>query len=388
MSIFNWKTTGQCWFLVINCLDERIAELSPPVQETELALEEPAPVEQTPDMAAPAAALTDADLRRALADMANAYVVFAAAMPAPGAAAPAPVPGAVPAAGRATTVVATVCNETAKPLPHNGSRAGYNTFRRNMLLHSVGVPGSNTCKVITTLSFMTAGDADRWAQAYFDREQATIDANGCVWRDFLAELDGYFHDPQQQEHAHQELCLMVLKTNETCEDLFMCYNQVCTEANLTAAHFDPEQIERLQRILPSVVVRDVQRGYDRHIKDQIGTVNMQEATGLINGANVTLMENAINAQCLTFDEFKREVIKSDRAFRCHLYEHKRFGPTYQSPYRTTQSTMRAGPSRYHDPMAVNRIDRVDAQGNREKHCDPAEKGCWDCGKDSDGRGCG
>ena len=66
-------------------------------------------------------------------------------------------------------------------------------------------------KSITALSFMTMGDADRWAPAYFELHQAAIDADACVWRDFVQELDHYFKDPQQQENAHAELRTMILK---------------------------------------------------------------------------------------------------------------------------------------------------------------------------------
>ena len=93
-----------------------------------------------------------------------------------------------------------------------------------------------------------------------------------MWRDFIQELDHYFKDPQQQENAGAELRTMILKPNETCEDFFMRYNQIRTEAKLTAQHFNAEQLERLQRILPSVVVRDVQRGYDRRVQDQLKMV--------------------------------------------------------------------------------------------------------------------
>ena len=195
----------------------------------------------------------------------------------------------------------------------------------------------------------------------------------------IQDLDNYFKDPQQQENAHAELRTMILKPNETCEDFFMRYNQIRTEAELTAQHFEAEQLGQLQHILPSVVVRDVQRGYDRHIQDQLKMVNMQEAQHILGAPEAALMRTAIKAQSLGFDKFKNEVIASDRVFRRHLYKHKR-NATYRSPYSTTQSTMRAGPSRarHPDDMDID-VNRVDSQGNREKRRDPAEKGCWQCG---------
>ena len=105
--------------------------------------------------------LTNAKVRTALANMETAYAALVAALPAPGAPAPAPAPA--PVAGGAPAVAAVVRNEAAKPPPYDGNRAGYQSFRRNLLLHSVGVPGGDTRKVITALSFMTMGDADRRA---------------------------------------------------------------------------------------------------------------------------------------------------------------------------------------------------------------------------------
>ena len=130
-----------------------------------------------------------------------------------------------------------------------------------------------------------------------------------------------------------------------------------------------------------MAVRDVQKGYDRRIKDQIGMVNIGEVQGVITGAHTILMRNTINDQSLGFEEFKREVIESDRAFRRHLYEHKR-NTTSWSPYSTTQSTMCAEPSHQHhqDDMDIH-VNQVDSQGNRQKCCDPAKKGCWGCGKE-------
>ena len=131
-------------------------------------------------MTAAAAPLIDTDIRRALVNMANTYATLVAAVPAPGA--PTPVP--TPAPG-APAVVATVRNEAAKPPPYDGNRAGYGSFRRNMVLHPVGVPGGDTHKSSPGLSFMTMGDADRWARSYFDLHQAAIDASPCVWCEFL-----------------------------------------------------------------------------------------------------------------------------------------------------------------------------------------------------------
>ena len=102
---------------------------------------------------------------------------------------------------------------------------------------------------------MTMGDADRWAQAYFYLHHAAIDANACVWTRLHPGTRQLLQGSSATgTHAWAELRAMILKPNETCEDFFMQYNQVRTEAELTAQHFDTEQLERLQGILPSIVV--------------------------------------------------------------------------------------------------------------------------------------
>ena len=131
----------------------------------------------------------------------------------------------------------------AKSLAYNGSLSTYATWQRSLALYmtinATKFP-DDTTKIACTLSYMTEGIANTWAQAFFEEKSVTGTFIPGTWLDFLDQLDAIFKDVNLQVKAVKSLLRGKFNINkEGTEGFFANYKILAREANIitgTASH--------------------------------------------------------------------------------------------------------------------------------------------------------
>lgn len=153
----------------------------------------------------------------------------------------------------------------AKPEQFSGRSADYETFRRQLLLYLLANRTrivDDEMKIITALSYMSTGLADRWAQNFIDEISAATPAgqptNLGTWDDFIKALDATFKDPNKEKNAQQKLYDWK-QGNRTAEDFFTTFDQLRRAAGYAANH-DMFLIQLLEQAVNRELVQAMYSG--------------------------------------------------------------------------------------------------------------------------------
>ena len=93
-------------------------------------------------------------------------------------------------------------NYVQAPEAYDGSRAGYETFRRNLELYVQAIPKDRD-RILAALGFLTKDDADAWARNW--THDHDVRTTTTTWEEFLHELDEKFLDPRIAEYAREKI---------------------------------------------------------------------------------------------------------------------------------------------------------------------------------------
>jgi len=110
-------------------------------------------------------------------------------------------------------------------------------------------------KVLTVLSYMTKGHAQKWAQWYVTKTGAD---EVVSWDAFVKEIQESFDTTHVEEERAIEKILAVQLNGRTAEQFFAEFDLWLQQAQWTGTGFDKTKITILQRIFPERLVALVQ----------------------------------------------------------------------------------------------------------------------------------
>ena len=110
-------------------------------------------------------------------------------------------------------------------------------------------------KILTVLSYMTKGHAQKWAQWYVTK---TGDEEAVTWSAFQKEVQESFDTAHVKEERAIKKILAVQLNGRTAEQFFAEFDLWLQQAHWTGSGFDKTKITILQRIFPEHLVALVQ----------------------------------------------------------------------------------------------------------------------------------
>jgi hypothetical protein len=175
----------------------------------------------------------------------------------------------------------------AHPPAFNGKRENYEGFRRALVLWAEGNPNISTDKnrILSSLSFLTEGDANIFAQNFMTAESDAVMAGTFSWKTFLEYLDAQFLSPTLPTEARKTLFKLV-QGKQLSEQFFLNFDAYRVKGGLNNDAFDDLLTERLDDAMDSRLVMHIHSAYNsaRKTEDAIAKAIHNQATAAATAA--------------------------------------------------------------------------------------------------------
>lgn len=292
----------------------------------------------------------------------------------------------VVAVNNTTKAIAPRKNYAHAPDAYDGSRAGYETFRRNAVLYADGIP-AEADKITAILSFCTKGDADAWAQNYTNEYHDSVKNGTVTWAEFLEALDKKFLDPRVAEYAREQLFKLTQGKTEA-DIFFLKFDELRNKGQLTAEHHDVILVEHLKKHMNPRLVLSVQQAHEANRKSRLSVLDLLLATKAISTDKADAPRKQLE-KSITYDEFRTLAIEQDPVIRRFGGDHSGYTPkVYTEPRRYapvnsvtttyTQTTAPAPTPTVSTTTPAKEPDVIPMDVDRQQHRD--QRKCYRCQK--------
>ena len=208
-------------------------------------------------------------------------------------------------------------NYVQAPEAYDGSRAGYETFRRNLELYVQAIPKDRD-RILAALGFLTKDDADAWARNW--THDHDVRTTTTTWEEFLHELDEKFLDPRIAEYAREKIAHL-RQGRDAADVFFLKFDELRAKAGFIVPEYhDVILVDYLRRALRSALVLAVMQTHEQHRATRNAIAETLIASSALTEDQAKKVRENVAAQALkniTYKEFRAYALDQDPVIRRH-----------------------------------------------------------------------